>query len=72
MIKFKTFQSYGDQRIEVELTNGQHLTVFVDPETGKLSILSDMPHVIGTQATNKTTGFPINVVPIEYYGYPSE
>jgi len=32
----ESFHAFGDQRIEVKLSNGQELTLFVDSETGKV------------------------------------
>ena len=63
------FSMSSYQRLEVTLSNGQALTLMVDADTGKVRILSDSPHVIGTQATGDS-GLPVNVVYVDYYGYP--
>lgn len=64
-------QCYGSQRIEVSLTNGQKFTVMVNQDTGKVSLYTDSPNVIGVQYSN-VIGLPVNAVPVEYYGYPSD
>ena len=71
MTIIKRFYSMSTQRIEIELSNGQSLTLMVNQDTGKVSVLSDNPHVIGFQLNNEK-GLPVNVVPVNYYGYPTE
>lgn len=71
MTTIEFFYGASKQRIEIELSNGQTLTLMVNQVTGKVSVLSDNPHVIGFQLNNEK-GLPVNVVPVNYYGYPSE
>jgi len=72
LTKILSFYAFGDNRIEIKLSNGQALTLQVNPDTGKVRVLSDAPHVIGNQALDRDSGLPCNIVPVEYYGYPQD
>jgi hypothetical protein len=78
-ISIESCRPYGPQRIEVKLSNGQALTLMVDSDTGKLSILSDTPHMVAEHAEVvqndgycKGNAMPQYIVSVECYGYPSD
>jgi hypothetical protein len=75
----ESFHAFGDQRIEVKLSNGQELTLFVDSETGKVSILAYNPHLVGelhtvvhTEGRYKGLNFSKVMAEVNHYGYPSD
>ena len=79
MIQIQKFYDFGNNRIEVTLTNGQKLTLMVNAESGKVSILSDSPHMVGNtvdvvQKSGPWVGeaMPQNIIEVVGYGYPSD
>lgn len=62
---------FGNQRIEVTLSNKVSFTIFVNEKTGKVSLLSDQPLQIGTMVDIEN-GYPACVSKIDHYGYPTD
>jgi len=70
---------HSDQRVEISLTNGQELTLMVNPETGKVCLLSNEPYMIGktvqviqSEGPYKGMTMHLNMVDVSYYGHPFE